>query len=645
MTIQEMLAFLNQEQTIAVTQTITKNTLLFASPGSGKTRVLQTRYLYLVKQNNIDVRNIIAFTFTNKAANELKERIGSELTKDQLDSAWIGTFHSLCIKMMYAYNKTLGIAKFTICDEDDSRRVVKDICESINLVADKKRIDKIHNQIGKYKDDLITPAAAVMLARNDSERETVMVYDKYQSYLESHDLVDFDDIIINILNALKTNQVFKNIIHNKFKYIMIDEVQDTSQAQHAFIKELTGPNNVFMVGDIDQSLYSWRGAKPQYFNNFTQDYSNSQVLELSTNYRSTKTIIDAADAVIKHNKLHYPKKMSTPNPTGDKILVTGLKYPQKEANFVASAILKLHNTYKIPWEDIIILYRVNSQSRIFEDYMKKYKIPYEIIGGLSFYDRTEIKDLIAYVRILVNPDDDLAMKRILALQPGIGSTTISKMSMDATKNNSSIFRMAQNNNYKFSHKSDIALFLQRFKILYDDLTDPLNNYDIHTVISELIDREYKSLIKSKTIEEHQSRLDNIDEFIKIAIEYEVTVVNPMLSDFIMQFALHSDQDDVQENKSTIKFMTGHSVKGLEFKYVFMINAEEGYMPHERSMGDADQIEEERRIFFVMMTRAKEKLFITYSTNRQDSKSNWQRPSVSRFVNEIPLQCKKSQLLP
>lgn len=619
---------LNQEQLEAVTKTINNDTLLLAGPGSGKTRVLQTRFAYIVEQG-ISPRKIMAITFTNKAANELKERIGKHIDDELINKIYVGTFHGISIKLLHISSKLLGINNnFTIADDKDALTIIHDYVNNMLIEGSKEEALRIQTVISDAKNNMIGPDQFQM---EYLDKNAAMIYPRYQNYLERHNLYDFDDIILNMIKHLENNEQFRNAIHKQFKYIMVDEVQDTNTAQHTLVKLLAGQNNVFMVGDLDQSLYSWRGAKPEYFNNFLQHYPNGQVMELSQNYRSTKTIINIADAVISQNPNRFPKTMTTVNQQGSQGIIATFKNEYEEARNIAITMRK-YKEQGYNYSDMAVLYRTNMQSRILEDAFIKNNIPYDIISGTSFYKRQEIKDMMAYLKLMVNLEDDISLRRVLLQQPGIGSVTISKLAETADENNTSIFHEVLNNNIYRSRRASVADFVDRVNTLNNYVNT--NEIKASKALEIIFDKEYKYLINKKQ-EVYENKKENINELVNFAKEFEDKNPSSSVLDFIESFILKSDQDSIEDGNSCVKLMTGHASKGLEYKLVFIVNVEEGFLPHTNCLNDPYQVQEERRLFFVMITRAQEKVFITSSIERLTANPNEKYRKESRFIKDIP----------
>lgn len=601
------------------------------------TRVLTSRYLYLLSLG-IPVSDIMAVTFTNKAATELKERILNNASGYNLSNAFIGTFHSICVRLLRIYGKSMDFDNYTIIDPADSRKIIKHLLEKRGISLKGNEIDTILDKISELKNIFVTPQDFLPKAKTKDDQRMAAAYHDYVQYCRQNKVMDFDDIILNMVTLLERDLSIRQRITNRFKHIMIDEAQDTSLSQHRLINLMIDQNNLFMVGDIDQSLYGWRNAKPQYLAQFQTVYPNGQILELKKNYRSTGMIVKAASGLIQNNLMRYAKEMETDRPDGEKVYVCEFSNPRAEASTIAQNIHILKNKRGYEYKDFVIIYRTKAQSRIFEDNLIKHNVPYKIVNGVQFYERMEIKDLLSYMRVIANPDDNLALARILEKVPRVGKKTIATLLDEAEKTKQSLFSVISGISGGSQAKDNIKDFVSTIIDIQNNII--ANKMKISEIIEHIINKfDYYSLLPNdETIDE---RIENIEEFIRKGVEFDQELGDDerTLQSFIEKLTLSSDQDDVDDD-NTVKLMTGHTAKGLEFKVVFIVNAVEGIMPHEKSFGDPTRMEEERRIFFVAMTRAEDLLFISYANVAQDIKGTRYLQKPSRYIDELPKECIK-----
>ena len=671
---------MNEKQFEAVT-TVNGPVLVLAGAGSGKTTVLVNRILNLVKfgngynsnfipnfseddiQKGFEYLNgdidyipdgvfadrqakpwqILAITFTNKAAGELKERIADKLGDDALD-IWAGTFHSVCGKILRRHAERLGYTShFTVYDTDDQRRLMKEIMKQ-NDIDDKFVPHKyVLSAISHAKDSLITPEEFEATNANDFRLKTVArLYKLYQERLFKSDAMDFDDMIVNTVRLLNDNEDVLDYYTNKFRYVCVDEYQDTNHAQYVLVSLLaSGSNNLCVVGDDDQSIYRFRGATIENILNFEDDYKGAKVIRLEQNYRSTSNILNAANKVIENNKGRKGKTLWTDNGDGDKIIVHTAEDERMESRFVADAILdNVNNGAK--YSDNAILYRMNAQSNTLENVFMRSGIPYKIVGGMRFYDRKEIKDVISYLHLINNNRDDIRLRRIInEPKRAIGDTTLNHAAQIATELGVSIFEVISRAD-EFSALSRAATKLRDFCLMITELSDFAQENSISDLFEELLEKTgYKHMLKNEG-EEGLERLDNVKELASNITQYELENDEPSLSDFLEQISLISDIDSYDTESDKVVMMTIHSAKGLEFPNVFLVGMEEGIFPGNQSMyGGNEEIEEERRLAYVAITRAKKKLVITNTTMRMLFGST-NRNLPSRFLREIPEElCVKS----
>ena len=595
--------------------------LILAGAGSGKTRVLTTRIAYLIKHYNISPYNILAITFTNKAAKEMKERIEKLIGKTNLIAS---TFHSFGVRILRENYEKLGFtSSFSIMDSDDSLILIKKIIKDLGYDIKQFSPYMIRNKISSCKNEFVLPDEYKSYVRNEEDDIVYKVYKKYQEILMKNNSVDFDDLLILPIKLFKENKEVLEYYQDRFKYILIDEYQDTNKAQYLLINMISAKNkNICVVGDDSQSIYSFRNADYRNILNFEKDYTNCKVIKLEQNYRSTKTILNAANDVIKNNTHKKDKNLWTENEVGEKI---NYYRGYDEIDEVFYLIRKVKELIKsgVSYSDIAVLYRTNAQSRVFEENLLKENIPYRIVGSFYFYSRKEIKDLIAYLRLIHNTDDDISLLRVINTpKRGIGLKSISKLEEQASLYNTSIFNCIKEG--KELEFKNIILDLRK-KV--DEVT-----------LTELIDLVLEKTGMRKSLQDEKSleadiRIENLEEFKSITKSFEEKEGIISLEDFLLEIALVSDSEEYKDDPNRLTLMTVHSVKGLEFPYVFIVGLEEGLFPHRNSAFESEDLEEERRLMYVAITRAKKKLFLTNAKRRMI----YGREEInipSRFINEI-----------
>lgn len=598
--------------------------LILAGAGSGKTSVLTKRVAYLIKERNVSPKNIVAITFTNKAAKEMKERIIKEVGKEGYDIQ-ISTFHSFGLRIIKENYEKLGYEKnFTIIDSDDSLTVVKKILKEMGIDSTRFNPKFIKNQISSCKNEMVTPEKYKNLVNDELSDITYKVYKKYQDTLLRNNSLDFDDLLIKPIELFnKYKEVLENY-QELFKYVFIDEYQDTNEAQYILSKMISAKyKNICVVGDDAQSIYSWRGANFKNILNFEKDYKNAKVILLEQNYRSTKTILNAANSVIKNNINKKDKNLWTDNETGEKIKYVRTNDEKDEASYVTREIRNLVNN-GVSLDDIAVLYRTNAQSRTIEEGFLNSNIPYRIVGAFAFYSRKEIKDLLAYLKLIYNTKDDVSLMRIINYpKRKIGAKTIENLSMDAVLNGTSMFDVISSGK-ELEFKKLILEMKEKSEVL--SLTETIDMVlDLSGIKSEL---------ESEHTLEADIRLENLNEFKSITKTFEEESGIASLEDFLNEVSLVSDVNDQKnDNSPKVTLMTIHAVKGLEYKYVFVIGMEENIFPHVNSCEEDGGIEEERRLCYVAITRAKEKLYLVNALRRMlYGKTSVNMPS--RFINEI-----------
>ena len=613
--------------------------LILAGAGSGKTRVLTHRAAYLIEEKGVNPWNIMAITFTNKAAGEMRERIDN-IVGFGSESIWVSTFHSSCVRMLRRHIDKLGYdTNFTIYDSDDSKTVMKDICKKLNIDTKYLKEKTILAAISNAKNEMMSPEQYILEHTGDYSKKRIgEAYKEYQDRLKKNNALDFDDLLVMTVELLKSCPEVLDHYQERFKYIMVDEYQDTNTVQFRFVSLLAAKyGNLCVVGDDDQSIYKFRGANIENILNFEKVFPDALVIKLEQNYRSTKMILDAANAVIANNKNRKDKKLWTDKTEGGKIIFRQVDNALDEAQVIADEIDTLVRSGDYSYNSCACLYRTNAQSRLIEERFIRENIPYKIFGGVNFYQRKEIKDIIAYLKTVDNGKDDVAVKRIINVpKRGIGLTTVDKVQTFADANNISFYETLLNQNAmdilgrSASKVKPFADFIQRMRAEAEYIS-----------LTELVDKILKEtgylqeLIIENT-DESKARIENIDEFITKVADYVNREDEPTLNGFLEEVALVSDIDSLDENSDYVALMTIHSAKGLEFPKVFLCGMEDGLFPGYMSImsDDKTEVEEERRLCYVAITRAMESLTITSAKQRM-IRGETQYNKMSRFVQEIP----------
>lgn len=619
------LNMLNEQQREVVLNSYDTNTVLVAGAGSGKTATLIARTSYLVEHMNVDPSEIMVVTFTNKAANEIKDRI-SAVTNEGY-KMWLGTFHSICVKILRMYGNEIGIKNFTIMDTYDAKSVLKKTMQDAGLDVDKFLVNKYMKKISDKKSNMIRPQKLLDSATNREELQFAKVYKDYQNITWRRKSFDFDDLIIYAVVLFTYSMAAVKRFHDTVRFFMVDESQDTNTAQFHFIKAIVGANNLLLVGDDDQSIYSFRNAKPEYLLNFQKTYPDAKILKLEQNYRSTKTIIEASNAIVKNNVYRNDKTMVCNNAVGDPIVYHECRNNIEEGKWIATEI-RLINADGVDYKDIAILYRTNAQSRSVEEQLMKYNVPFKIVGSIGFYDRKEIKDMLAYCKLIANPDDEISFRRILGLQKGVGKKTVDSIVESAITTNSNFIDIIS---YVSIPRAQVQISLLKSILV----NSPKKPSEFIKYVLEYTG--YKNNLLKENTPESQARLENLNELVSIALEYEAQEPNITLLEFVNKISLSSSPTD-SNSASAITMMTIHSAKGLEFRYVFIIGVEEKLLPHQNSLNSDKAIEEERRLMYVAATRAKEQLYILNAKERRDFGGNIVTNKKSRFIKEIPSSC-------
>ena len=609
--------------------------LILAGAGSGKTRVLTFKIAYLIEQEIVKPWQILAITFTNKAAKEMKARALSLI--DSASDVWLGTFHSVCVKILKREIELLGYGKdFNIFDELDKEKLIKEVLKKMNL-DDKKFIPKsMGYEISKAKDNIILPEQYAKEAEGDYRKEQIAkIYTMYQSEMKSYNSIDFDDIIMLTVKLFLENPDRLSYYQNKFKYVLVDEYQDTNKLQFTLISLIASAHgNVCVVGDESQSIYGWRGADIANILNFEKEFFGAKIIKLEENYRSTQTILNAANEVIKNNSAKIDKNLWTKNLVGDKIKYFSANNEYSEIEYVVQQIDDICKKEKKNYSNFAVLFRTNAQARVIEDVFMKTGTPYKLIGGLKFYSRKEVKDLTSYLKLLQNVNDAIALKRIINVpKRGIGDSALDKLEEIALEKNISLFEVIKDSNNYRNIRSSGNITMFRDIIL--ELQSKKNELSVSELMKKILKvTGYEAMLNEEASKEAENRFDNLMEYIGVATEFEKENADNTLADFLDSIALVADVDKLEEGAEAVTLMTMHSAKGLEFDVVFLVGMEEGLFPSSRSINEDEHAEEERRLCYVGITRAKEKVYITSATKRtMYGSTSYTIPS--RFISEIP----------
>ena len=631
-----LLTGLNKEQQQAVQHT-EGPLLILAGAGSGKTKVLTVRIAHLLAQG-INPYEILAITFTNKAAKEMKSRVEG-LVGDVANRIWLSTFHSFCAKFLrFEIDSFLGYnSNFTIYDTSDSQAVIKAALKALNLDDKYYPVGAMIAAISDAKNKLLFASDFRKQARDFYQQKVADVYEYYERELRKNNALDFDDLLLVAVKLLQSNAAVLDKYSHRFRYVMIDEYQDTNHAQYLLAKLLASHwKNIAVVGDADQSIYAWRGADIQNILDFEKDYPNCTSIKLEQNYRSTKIILDAANAVIDNNEGRPEKNLWTDKTEGAKIQHFTAQSEHEEAAFIGDTIAKKHDIHDVPYGDMAILYRTNAQSRVLEEALIKRALPYTMVGGTKFYDRKEIKDVLAYLRVLYNPFDDLSLLRIINVpKRSIGATTVAKLQEYARANGTSLFMTLTQLHLIDSIKGKTKEKLEEFGILIFTLVSEMENRTVLDILESILDRTgYLAQLEESTDPQDQARAENIGELLSVAKDFQDTNPSGTVEDFLEQVALVNDVDSFEQEESKVTLMTLHAAKGLEFPIVFLCGLEEGLFPHSRTLMNPEEIEEERRLAYVGITRAEKELYISNATTRTVfGRTSSYLPS--RFIDEIP----------
>ena len=616
--------------------------LIVAGAGSGKTRVLTFRIANLL-EHGVPPYRILAITFTNKAAREMRERVDA-LIGDAAQDVWLSTFHSFCARFLRMELEHYGryAKNFVIYDAADSKGLIRECLKELNIDEKHTAPGAVQAHISDAKNRLLDVAAFTAQATDFFAEQVAKIYALYQSKLQENNALDFDDLLMLTVELLTKNEELRTKYQKKFQYILVDEYQDTNGAQYAITKLLAAEHrNICVVGDADQSIYGWRGADMRNIMNFEKDYPEATVILLEQNYRSTKNILAAANAVIENNLTRKKKELWTDNPTGDRITIYEGATEKNEASYIVREVERLHTMFHVKYGDIAVLYRTNAQSRNIEEAFYATGVPYAMVGSVRFYDRREIKDIIAYLRVIYNPRDTLSLLRIINVpRRGLGPTSIARMMETAEEYRISLFEVITDAQLlsmipKLSAK--VKLALEEFAAMVFTFMGQLGTRPIHEIVEDVIETSgYAAALEEEKKEDNRDRLENLREFISVAKNFDDGAAEGEngLADFLAQIALISDVDQTEQSDGTVTLMTFHAAKGLEFPAVFMAGMEEGLFPHSRTLLDDTEIEEERRTCYVGITRAERRLYLTYARQRTIyGRTEMSLPS--RFLAEIP----------
>ena len=631
----ELLNGLNDRQREAASYT-DGPLLILAGAGSGKTRVLTYKIAHLLETGFVKPWEILAITFTNKAAKEMKERV-EKLIGASSNDIWLGTFHSVCVRILKREIELLGYSRdFNIFDELDKEKVLKEVVKKLNLDDKNYPMSYIKYEISSAKDKMIDYENYKTQAMGDFRKEQIAkIYELYQKTLKSNNAIDFDDILMLTVKLLFENPDRLSYYQSKFKYILVDEYQDTNKVQFLFISLLSSAHgHICVVGDESQSIYGFRGADISNILNFEKVYKDAKIVKLEENYRSTQNILNCANAVIKNNSSKIDKNLWTQNGEGDKVVYKTLSNEYEEVEYIVDTIDELCRTKNMKYSDFALLFRTNAQARVLEEVFMRSGTPYKLIGGIKFYSRKEIKDLTSYLKLIQNRNDNISLKRIInEPKRGIGDTAVEKLDTLAASKQISIFELIQDSNNLTGIRSSSNIIA--FRDMMNDIISKKDELTISELMKMILKNSgYEAMLNEEDSKENEMRFENLMEFIGVAMEFEKETADANLADFLDSIALVSDVDGLEDGAESVTLMTMHSAKGLEFEVVFLVGMEEGLFPSKRSIEEDESVEEERRLCYVGITRAKQKLYITNASKRTlYGSTSYTTPS--RFIDEIP----------
>ena len=627
---------LNPQQREAVT-TIEGPVLIFAGAGSGKTRALTYRIAYMVQEKQIPPWQILAVTFTNKAANEMKERI-ARLIGDRASQVWAGTFHSVCARLLRRYGEHIGISpNFVIYDETDQQALVKQAMSILDIDAKSYSPTQILYRISSGKNELLGVQEYSRSRKGPFDEVVARVYGRYQEGLRANNALDFDDLLFRTVDLLETKPALREELQARFPYILVDEYQDINYAQYRFIRLLAGTRgNVCVVGDDDQSIYGWRGANVGLILSFQEDFENTRVIKLEQNYRSTQKILECAHHVICQNETRAEKRLWTENSAGENLVLYQAVNEDEEAEWVAATVAHQVQKSKMRYGDYAILYRTNAMSRAFEAALRGRNVPYQVIGGMSFYDRSEVKNLAAYLKLIFNPSDAVSLRRIINTPTrGIGDSTVTRLTQVAYESGVTLYEalplLADDTELRQAQRHAVLDFYD----MVEGLRKDAEQMGVAELVSRVLDRSgYLKALRNSKKAEDADRADNLGELVTDAVKYQQNAQEPTLGGFLERLALLADIDKTEDLGNSVSLMTLHAAKGLEFPAVFMVGMEEGICPHERSMHDEFELAEERRLCYVGLTRAERMVYLSHAMGRTIFGSV-REMDPSRFLADLP----------
>jgi DNA helicase-2/ATP-dependent DNA helicase PcrA len=643
--LEQILAELDEMQREAVTAP-DGPIMVFAGAGSGKTKVLTYRIAYLLLVRRIPPHRIFAATFTNKAAEEMRQRLEALVGK-AIDVMWLGTFHAACARMLRQHGQVIGLpSDFVIYDEDDQRSLIKAIFKELNIDPDRFSVTAVHAAISDAKTEMVSPEELLEIAETPFQQVVARVYRRYQESLRQSKAVDFDDLLLLALKMLQENPQVADYYQTRFLHVLVDEYQDVNKPQHELTLLLSAKNrNLFVIGDDDQNIYSWRGSDVRLMLELPKRFPDLQIFTLERNYRSTQTILDTAWHVIKHNKHRHEKKLRAVREKGEPVVLFRSQDDYEEAAFVASVVNQWVSEGKYRYKDFAVIYRINAQSRPFEETFLRWGIPYRVVGALRFYERKEIKDIIAYLRILVNSADEVSLLRVINLPPrGIGERTLERLRQFALQRNIPLLEAILSGDALSFLDARARFAVKSFANLVGSLKAKMETLTLPQFIQHVVEAigyaDYVVRMEGQLMA--QERLENLAQLVAAAErQFPETPASQSLHHFLEQLALLSPQDEANWQSDVVTLITAHSAKGLEFPVVFVVGLEEGLFPHARSLDDSWRLEEERRLFYVALTRAKDYAFLTYAQRRGWLTGKWGEARYaptepSRFLNEVPL---------